>query len=976
MDDDVPDTGGPELDNSMLSTQAIAGVSPPPQSLTPLNATKYATNSASGSPARLSANSASPRPMFKLFPHSNGAQGTTTDDTGPRVSSTSREMPSPHQKENAAAVHSTTQQLNAVTSQRQPAGSTGSSEPGPTPAEAAAAAATVQLQQQQAAVAEARARAEQLLQRYSVSQSAEAAAAHAATVAQAGAAGTAPTTAAPLREGMDGDDTAALLAELRQAAALTSSSSSSAAASPSTPRAAAAGAAATDADAVYASAPAAAAAAAAASAAAAAGSSGPPATDGGAMDALLLPPPPIVRSSGRARSSSDSVSSGSEPAQERRADWSTERHQEQYQSSQPSWDQESEDGRGFGGDRGDTPQQVDLGREMDELVMEQARLAAMLARAGLSDDAPAPQERSWEQASASADEEDQASARDRAAAAEESEGSAHGGADYRQGGRGGSGAQAEDFNFPFGPQEGAVNEALLRHGFDAVSLLNPLELMATLQDVLLQYEERGRAIERQALGARRGEGGGGGAAAGELEGRVEDLTRALRAAASEERTKLAHRELDTAKSAAAAEARAHEATKQGLLKQLKASEARVTAKEVLAERLIARLAAQAERESSQRRTDKDMLSKMRASVGSASTRGGGGGGGDARVAEVVRAYERARQKDGVEMDHLRCEVARLAEELRLAENRSVFAGPDVEIAARSARRAAEAEDFAAETARELSAAREVHMRLERRLARAQEELAQQRSAREQRRLAQQPSAQERAESRLQNLELDVQSRPTVKEWRECQYRVKELEQQLAKAVADVEEAYDIRRLRRHTDTRELMRRDRADARLGLSAAIAAVPLEAAREALRDACRRLSVSDIGEIGGAIDKLARVVAVVPRLAGVVNGVCAALFGEEGDAGGRALEDIPDIVETLLNFKGAVLSELADRAVCEPPPLGRNVPPPKNDHAAVLALKQLVDLERRVAVEHLEKRRGTRDAQRQQQQQQRAPLGGHGA
>jgi hypothetical protein len=104
-----------------------------------------------------------------------------------------------------------------------------------------------------------------------------------------------------------------------------------------------------------------------------------------------------------------------------------------------------------------------------------------------------------------------------------------------------------------------------------------------------------------------------------------------------------------------------------------------------------------------------------------------------------------------------------------------------------------------------------------------------------------------------------------------------------------------RRLRRHIDPRALMQRDRANAQLGLQS-LDTVPTDVLREALRDACRRLSVSDPAAVGPAISKLARVVAVVPRLAAFVNAVCSAVFAEAGSSssssagqGSTAMEEV---------------------------------------------------------------------------------------
>jgi hypothetical protein len=67
------------------------------------------------------------------------------------------------------------------------------------------------------------------------------------------------------------------------------------------------------------------------------------------------------------------------------------------------------------------------------------------------------------------------------------------------------------------------------------------------------------------------------------------------------------------------------------------------------------------------------------------------------------------------------------------------------------------------------------------------------------------------------------------------------------------------------------------------------PTHPRTQVLRDVCRRLSVADVGSISPAVDKLSRVVCVVPRLAALVNGVCTALWGEGADAAEHIMEEV---------------------------------------------------------------------------------------
>jgi hypothetical protein len=68
------------------------------------------------------------------------------------------------------------------------------------------------------------------------------------------------------------------------------------------------------------------------------------------------------------------------------------------------------------------------------------------------------------------------------------------------------------------------------------------------------------------------------------------------------------------------------------------------------------------------------------------------------------------------------------------------------------------------------------------------------------------------------------------------------------------------------------------------------------------------------------------------------------------------VPPIVEELVAFKRAVQYDLEFRAACDAPPEGRGLPPPNTCDEMQTAVKELVDLERRVAA-----------AQRERQQQQ---------
>ncbi len=167
---------------------------------------------------------------------------------------------------------------------------------------------------------------------------------------------------------------------------------------------------------------------------------------------------------------------------------------------------------------------------------------------------------------------------------------------------------------------------------------------------------------------------------------------------------------------------------------------------------------------------------------------------------------------------------------------------------------------------------------------------------------------------LENIKDELSLRPSVAEFRERGYRIEELELDLAERVTKAKEAYDVNRLRRHYDTKELIRRDKENARLGLKV-IDSLPLHTLREVAREACRQLGVSDIGEIGPSIAKLTKVILAVPRLSDFANRICTSVLqglSEEEvviNPTHESLETAAKQVENLSELRRAVLQEFVD-------------------------------------------------------------------
>ena len=121
-----------------------------------------------------------------------------------------------------------------------------------------------------------------------------------------------------------------------------------------------------------------------------------------------------------------------------------------------------------------------------------------------------------------------------------------------------------------------------------------------------------------------------------------------------------------------------------------------------------------------------------------------------------------------------------------------------------------------------------------------------------------------------NILLELNSRPTVKQYKHAQRRIDELERKLYAAVEAAREAGDVRELRRQAGTKELISADKANHRLRLER-LDAVPREVTKEILKQACRELEISDATLIAPCIRKMSKAMLLLPRLEGFVNNVC---------------------------------------------------------------------------------------------------------
>lgn len=326
-----------------------------------------------------------------------------------------------------------------------------------------------------------------------------------------------------------------------------------------------------------------------------------------------------------------------------------------------------------------------------------------------------------------------------------------------------------------------------------------------------------------------------------------------------------------------------------LQQQLKVSEHRVKAKEVLVERMQLKL---------QQHVDRESLSKSRERQPS-----------NGRKPSTHTSAQREELED--EVATLKAHVAALNAELRDKENYIARRA----VAASTQRAMATYDDSASSIGDRPSLSSSVSddMMLERLEAarREQEQAASALRRREaamlkkvstiERELVQAREAIAELKDENANLVLEAESRPSIRDYRLCQRRIHQLERQVSESKLALEEATDLHELRKYMGTTDLIERDRLNHRLQLNR-LHALPRETALEVVKDVCRALHLTDITRIAPSLDKLCRVVAAVPRMEKFIRDVCGFVFlhthkdSDSSDSGRAAGFELEQVVPTL--------------------------------------------------------------------------------
>mmetsp|Transcript_92 Transcript_92/g.327 ORF Transcript_92/g.327 Transcript_92/m.327 type:complete len:639 (-) Transcript_92:8-1924(-) len=384
----------------------------------------------------------------------------------------------------------------------------------------------------------------------------------------------------------------------------------------------------------------------------------------------------------------------------------------------------------------------------------------------------------------------------------------------------------------------------------------------------------------------------------------------LAQAAAERRCDWLTQELQTVKADASKKAQGRTSETIKLRNLLKHSEHRVRERENTIEALKGKLAEAIRKEKTLRKRENAVFGKMAFQSTRSLSR--------TKVSEIVQAYEAHRGRLEQDVDALRAEVSSLNGLLKEKEN--VILSCSLRDASASLsdldpQFSSTFEDDLDGTAegglehveiqrwrdRALRAAREA------RSGRARERTLRQRLEAAGVEVIQQKKLNVALGEEVQNLRLELQSRPTVSNWQDAQTRIIDLERKLHSAVADLNFKNEEENLRQYLPASETMKRDRANHRLGLER-LDALPQAVARELLRAACRELELGDVSELCPSIRKLCAATRGLPRLERFVRTVCGFVFGVEAERDpalhGRR-RTMEEVFTVLKHWRGEILA-----------------------------------------------------------------------
>lgn len=496
-----------------------------------------------------------------------------------------------------------------------------------------------------------------------------------------------------------------------------------------------------------------------------------------------------------------------------------------------------------------------------------------------------------------------------------------------------------------------MNRALQQAGFHAIPMrgsggLDADALFSEVRDLLAQYNRRGEMIRELTMeesSSRRTDE--------EAENRLKIAQR--EASRLQERLKSAEAEVQEYKEQLQASQRGDadqlrnlQRENAALQQKLTLSEHRVRAKETEMERLLKKLEAETRHSTAQRERTRTLFREVVKRDPRTNSQA------DQKLLDIVEGFETKQHEMNEERDLLNAEIRRLNKALEDRENEL------------NGSRASSLEEIERSLIRKARDA-ELDQRVSREALEKRERAIISKLSKLEGQLAEARRAEQRSQDHVENLKLELASRPTMRDWKASQHRIAKLESQVQSAVEALEEqeiaearrnnifvpesrrhvhdgvtggggfegprhtfnkehsgdhltARDRVELmakramaetennRRNVSTAELIRRDKLNHRLGLSK-LTSLPKTAAHEILQDVCRVLELSDVHMIVPALQKMCWVVRAMPRLEKFTKDVSSFVLLHGDELTQQTTDDISGGVNPTSTALQAILPQL---------------------------------------------------------------------
>jgi len=478
----------------------------------------------------------------------------------------------------------------------------------------------------------------------------------------------------------------------------------------------------------------------------------------------------------------------------------------------------------------------------------------------------------------------------------------------------------------------AVNILLVQFGFPPVA--TPSAVLSSLSLVVKECGRRGTTIESKspAMANEARVNRSFTESLGRQEEKMEELRR-KNDLLSGSNGKLTG-DLDALKKRSVSEIRKLKTLLDGEKQKVKAIGQQVKAKEVMFDKLKKKFMEGAESTRRQEESNREVFKQLKqrgARKGSAE---------DGSALGIIGMYESHKERIEEEVDFLRGEVRGLNEALRVKENAALSdaVGGMKENVAMQQRKEAE----------------EVQMK-ELALLKQQEDSFRRKFSKLESKLSDVKQHLKSAQDENTNMLLELNSRPTTKQQRVSERRIDELERKLYAAVEAANEAGDVRELRKHVGTKNLIEKDKTNHRLRLER-LDAIPREISKEILKECCRELEVSDVTMIAPCIRKMCKAMLLLPRLEKFINDVCGFVF--KGQQGKKSMEEVMPVLkkwEKMIGgfgknseFKSIVIGELCRRSVVPGKESSTSFPgatAEMSDEQAMRGIRDLVELEKMI-------------------------------